>query len=90
MENNVFPRALLLITETQLLTKAGLSDDETKLRQAEQQIETILSDPSIAHISTVQDTATKVREAISRSERGMTKEETKIFKHGMTEIKPKD
>lgn len=87
IENNAFPRGVFLAAETQVLTRKGLSGDETALKQAEQKRETILKDPSLTKIRTIHDTVVKAGETIVKAKAGMTEEETKIAKQGMTEIR---
>ena len=87
IENEAFPRGIFLAAETQVLTRKGLSGDETALKQAEQMRDTILRDPNLTKIRTIQDTVVKAGETIVKAKTGMTEEETKLAKHGMTEIK---
>ena len=87
IENNAFPRGIFLTAETQVLTRKGLSGDETALKRAEQMSNTILRDPNLTKIHTIHDTVVKAGETIIKAKTGMTEEETKLAKHGMTEIK---
>ena len=86
IENNAFPRGIYLTAETQVLTRAGLSGDQTALKQAEQRKDTILKDPNLTAIQTIHETVVKINETIAKSKVGLTEEETKIAKEGMTQI----
>jgi hypothetical protein len=87
LENNAFTRGIFLTAETQVLTRVGLSGDKTALRQAEHNRETILKDPNLTNIDTVQETAIRVNEIITKIKTGLTEEETKVAKYGMTQIR---
>lgn len=87
VENNAFPRGIFLTAETQVLTRKGLSGDETALKRAEQLTDTILRDPNLTKLREVHDTVVRTGETIVKAKAGMTEEETKIAKQGMTEIR---
>jgi Ca-activated chloride channel family protein len=85
MENNAFSRGAYMQAETQTLTKKGLSGDTEAMTQAKQQADTLARDPNLRKLSDLQDDVTAVRETISRTEKGMTEEETKLAKQDMTQ-----
>lgn len=87
IENNAFPRGIFQAAETQVLVKKGLSGDETALKEAERRAGTLLRDSSLTKIRTIHETVVRANETILKAKTGMTQEETKVAKQGMTEIK---
>jgi Ca-activated chloride channel family protein len=85
VENNAFPRGVFAQAKTQVLTRIGLSGDATALEQAEHLTETILQDPALSKISSLQDAAEKTGDTIKKGKSGLTDEETKVAKQDMTQ-----
>jgi Ca-activated chloride channel family protein len=88
-ENDVFPRGIFAAAQTQILTRIGISGDATALKQAERMRDTIIRDPDLTRIGVVRDAAENVGETILKAKSGMTNEETKIAKDGLTQIRRK-
>lgn len=88
-ENDAFPRGIFAAAQTQIRTKAGISGDTTALKQAGRMSDTIIRDPTLARIPIVRDAVENVTEAIEQARTGMTKEEKKIAKDGLTQIRRK-
>lgn len=85
MESNAFPRGVFLTAETQVLTRVGLMGNKTALRQAEQGRDTMLRDRNLTKIRAIHETAIRINETITKAKAGLTDEETKVAKQGMTE-----
>jgi Ca-activated chloride channel family protein len=84
IENNAFPRGIFATAKTQVLTRAGISDD-TALKQAEDLTETILKDPNLSGITTIRAAAEKIGDTIDKAKAGLSEEETKEAKEDMTQ-----
>jgi Ca-activated chloride channel family protein len=84
IENNAFPRGIFATAKTQVLTRAGISDD-TALKQAELLTETILKDPNLSEITTIRSAAEKIGDTIDKAKAGLSEEETKEAKEDMTQ-----
>ena len=87
VESNSYPRGAFMQSETQALTRKGLSGDTTALEQARQRSETLARDPNLRRISALQDDITTVRATIARTSKGMSEEETKVAKHDLTQTR---
>lgn len=89
LENDAFPRGIFATAKTQVRTRTGLSGDIAALQQAEQMRDTIIRDPSLADIAIIREATDTIGETIVKARSGLTEEETKKAKEGMTRIRRK-
>jgi hypothetical protein len=86
-ETDPYSRTLFAVTETQIKARDGLSGDKTALREAQSQLQTLLTDPEATNIKDIADRTVLIEDILKKPPAHMSKKEKKIAKSELTKIK---
>lgn len=85
LETDPYSRTLFAITETQIKARNGLSGDETALKQAENQLKTLMRDAEVTKVKNMADRTVIIGEILDKTTRNSSKKEKKEAKSELTQ-----